>query len=156
MTKDGTVAVEESSMVGFQGQLLGEERGGADDVYIWIKKGSDKLRVCKTQPRGRRFIGIIILLIGCYKLVMLAAAAALFHLFATEDEWLCVGQESKPYVLSMIKASVEALDKWFSAIDFKPGSKVTAPWIPVGLVVSQSGCQSVWLSVYLAVSQSGC
>ena len=42
--KEGTVAVEESSVVGFQGRLLGEEGGRGDDVYIWMKKGSDKIK----------------------------------------------------------------------------------------------------------------
>lgn len=42
--KEGTVAVEESSVVGFQGRLLGEEGGRGDDVYMWMKKGSDKIK----------------------------------------------------------------------------------------------------------------
>ncbi|KAK7110558.1 E3 ubiquitin-protein ligase UBR3-like [Littorina saxatilis] len=35
----------------------------------------------------------------------------------------CGAPESKPYVLNMIEATLDALDKWFSAIDFKSGAK---------------------------------
>lgn len=41
-------------MVGFQGQLLSEEGAGGDDVYIWMKKGSDKLRVRNNSAKREK------------------------------------------------------------------------------------------------------
>ena len=54
MKKEGTEAVEESSMVGFQGQLLSEEGAEDDDVYTWMKKGSNKLRVCNNSAKREK------------------------------------------------------------------------------------------------------